>query len=187
MDILFLTVTFLAVVISIALILIGAKKKVNSCLSIGVITLLITAIAVVSYFFDWYIPLIIIFGTAGMMFTSMGTYGENSKDYTRIGLIQSVVGVVFLLIAFYYWYQGGWYTSLGIATCLTSVIFFLNGAQNVSDHLPILSLSVGVLFALITIYLWIFLELNGHVVFIGGFLGGLFLKAMWSVFYEKNY
>ena len=187
MSILFFIVAFIAALISIILITVGLRSKVSSCLSMGGITLLITVIAAVSYFFDWYIPLIIIFGIAGMIFTSIGTYGENSKDSTRIGFIQSVVGVVLLLIAFYYWYRGGWYTSLGLATSLTSVLFFLNGVQNDSEYVPILSLSVGILFALATIYLWMLLELNGYIVFIGGFLGGLMLKAMWSVFYEKNY
>ena len=187
MSILFFIVAFIAALVSIILITVGLRSKVSSCLSIGGITLLITIIAAVSYYFDWYIPLILIFGMSGMIFTSIGTYEENSKDSTKVGFIQSIVGVVLLLIAFYYWYRGGWYTSLGLATSLTSVIFFLNGIQNDSDYVPILSLSVGILFALATIYLWMFLKLNGPIVFLGGLLGGLMLKAMWSVFYEKNY
>ena len=187
MSILFFIVAFIAALVSIVLITVGLRNKVSSCLSMGGIMLLITVTTAVSYFFDWYIPLIIIFGMAGMMFTSIGTYEENSKDSTKIGFIESVVGVILLLIAFYYWYRCGWYTSLGFATSLISVLFFLNGAQNDSEYIPILSLSVGILFAIATIYLWMFLELNGYVVFLGGFLGGLILKAMWSVLYEKNY
>ena len=178
---------FVAVVISIALISIGAKKKVSGCLSIGGIMLLITVIAAVSYYFDWYVPLIFIFGTAGMLFSLMGTNSDNDGDSTGIDILETVIGVVLIFIALYYWYRGGWYTSLGLATSLTSVIFFLNGIQNDSDYVPILSLSVGILFALTTIYLWMFLKLNGPIVFLGGLLGGLMLKAMWSVFYEKNY
>ena len=187
MSILFFIVAFIAALVSIILITVGLRSKVSSCLSMGGIILLITVATAVSYYFDWYIPLIIIFGMAGMMFTSIGTYEENSKDSTKIGFIESAVGVVLLLIAFYYWYRAGWYTSLGFSVSLLGFLFFLNGTQNDSEYIPVLSLSIGILFELIAIYLWIFLELNGYIVFLGGCLGGLMLKAMWSVFYEKNY
>ena len=187
MNILLSIVAFIAVVISIVLITVGTRKKVSSCSSMGGIILLITVATAVSYYFDWFIPLIIIFGTAGMMFTFMGTSGEDSKDSTRIGFIETVIGVVLLAIALYYWYRMGWYASLGFATSLIGFLFFLGGTQNDSEYIPILSLSVGILFVLAAIYLWMFLELNGYIVFIGGFLGGLILRAMWKVFYEKNY
>ena len=187
MNILLSIVAFIAVFVSIVLITVGTREKVSSCSSMGGIILLITVATAVSYYFDWFIPLIIIFGTAGMMFTFMGTSGEDSKDSTRIGFIETVIGVVLLAIALYYWYRMEWYASLGFATSLIGFLFFLGGAQNDSEYIPILSLSVGILFALATIYLWMFLELNGYVVFLGGFLGGLILKAMWSVLYEKNY
>ena len=124
---------------------------------------------------------------AGMMFTSIGTCEENSKDSTKIGLIESVVGVVLLLIAFYYWYRAGWYTSLGFSVSLLGFLFFLNGTQNDSEYIPVLSLSIGILFELIAIYLWKFLELNRYAVFIGGFVGAFILRAMWKVLYEKDY
>lgn len=187
MDILFLIVAFIATFISIVLITVGTRKKVSSCLSMGGIILLITIVAALSYYFDWFIPLIVIFGTAGMIFTFMGTRGEDSEDSTRVGLIETVMGVVLLAIALYYWYQGGWYESLGFVTSLIGFLFFLNGIQNDSDYIPILSMSVSILFVLAAIYLWMFLELNGYVIFIGGFLGGLILRAMWKIFYEKDY
>lgn len=187
MSILFFIVAFIAALVSIILITVGLRSKVSSCLSMGGIILLITVATAVSYYFDWYIPLIIIFGMAGMMFTSIGTCEENSKDSTKIGLIESVVGVVLLLIAFYYWYRGGWYTSLGFTTSLLGFLFFLNGIQSDSEYIPFLSLSVCILFELVTIYLWMFLKINGYAVFLGGFLGSLILKAMYKVFYEKVY
>ena len=187
MNILLSIVAFIAVLISIVLITVGTREKVSSCSSMGGIILLITVATAVSYYFDWFIPLIIIFGTAGMMFTFMGTSGEDSKDSTRIGFIETVIGVVLLAIALYYWYRMEWYASLGFATSLIGFLFFLGGTQNDSEYIPILSLSVGILFVLAAIYLWMFLELNGYVVFIGGFLGGLILRAMWKVFYEKDY
>ena len=187
MNILLSIVAFIAVVISIVLITVGTRKKVSSCSSMGGITLLITVATAVSYYFDWFIPLIIIFGTAGMMFTFMGTSGEDSKDSTRIGFIETVMGVVLLGIALYFWYKGGWYESLGFTTCLISFLFLFSGLKNDSDYKPILSLSVSILFALATIYLWMFLRLNEFIVFIGGFIGALILRAMWKVFYEKDY
>jgi hypothetical protein len=187
MDILLSIVAFIAVVISIALISIGAKKKVSGCLSIGGIMLLITVITTVSYYFDWFIPLIVIFGTAGILFTFLGTYGEDREVPTEVGLMETIIGIVLLFIAFYYWYRGGWYASLGFSTSLLGFIFFLNGTQSDSEYIPVLSLSVGMLFGLATIYLWIFLELNGYAVFIGGFIGALILRAMWKVLYEKDY
>lgn len=187
MDILLSIVAFIAVVISIALISIGAKKKVSGCLSIGGIMLLITVFAAVSYYFDWYKPLILIFGTAGMLFSLMGTNSENNDDSTGIGILETIVGVVLLFIAFYYWYRGGWYTSLGFTASLLGFLFFLNGTQSDSEYKPFLSLSVGILFELVTIYLWMFLRINGCAVFLGGLLGSLILKAMCKVFYEKDY
>jgi len=187
MNILLSIVAFIAGVVSIALISIGAKKKVSGCLSIGGIMLLIIVLAAVSYCFDWYVPLIFIFGMSGMLFSLMGTYSENSEDSTEIGILETVIGIVLLFIAFYYWYRGGWYTSLGFSTSLVGFFFFLNGTQSDSEYIPVLSLSVGILFALATIYLWMFLEINGYIVFLGGLLGGLILKAMCKVFYEKDY
>lgn len=187
MDILLSIMAFVAVVISIALISIGAKKKVSGCLSIGGIMLLITVIAAVSYYFDWYVPLIFIFGTAGMLFSLMGTNSDNDGDSTGIDILETVIGVVLIFIALYYWYREGWYTSLGFITSLLGFLFFLNGTQSDSEYIPVLSLSVGILFALATIYLWMFLEINGYIVFLGGLLGGLILKAMCKVFYEKDY
>jgi len=187
MNILLSIVAFIAGVVSIALISIGAKKKVSGCLSIGGIMLLIIVLAAVSYCFDWYVPLIFIFGMSGMLFSLMGTYSENSEDSTGIGILETVIGIVLLFIAFYYWYRGGWYTSLGFSTSLVGFFFFLNGTQSDSEYIPVLSLSVGILFALATIYLWMFLEINGYIVFLGGLLGGLILKAMCKVFYEKDY
>ena len=187
MNILLSIVAFIAGVVSIALISIGAKKKVSGCLSIGGIMLLIIVLAAVSYCFDWYVPLIFIFGMSGMFFSLMGTYSENSEDSTGIGILETVIGIVLLFIAFYYWYRGGWYTSLGFSTSLVGFFFFLNGTQSDSEYIPVLSLSVGILFALATIYLWMFLEINGYIVFLGGLLGGLILKAMCKVFYEKDY
>ena len=187
MGILLSILAFIAIVISIALISIGAKKKVSGCLSIGEIILLIIVLTTVSYYFDWSILLIFIFGTAGMLFSFMGTNSENNEDSTGIGILETIVGVVLIFIALYYWYRGGWNTSLGFTTSLLGFLFFLNGTQSDSEYIPVLSLSVGILFELAAIYLWMFLELNGYIVFIGGLLGGLMLKAMWSVFYEKNY
>ncbi len=187
MGILLSILAFIAIVISIALISIGAKKKVSGCLSIGGIILLIIVLAAVSYYFDWYIPLILIFGTAGMLFSFMGTNSENNDDSTGIGILETIVGVVLLFIAFYYWYRGGWYTSLGFAASLLGFLFFLNGTQSDSEYKPFLSLSVGILFELVTIYLWMFLRINGCAVFLGGLLGSLILKAMCKVFYEKDY
>ena len=187
MGILLSILASIAIVISIALISIGAKKKVSGCLSIGGIILLIIVLAAVSYYFDWYIPLILILGTAGMLFSFMGTNSENNDDSTGIGILETIVGVVLLFIAFYYWYRGGWYTSLGFAASLLGFLFFLNGTQSDSEYKPFLSLSVGILFELVTIYLWMFLRINGCAVFLGGLLGSLILKAMCKVFYEKDY
>lgn len=187
MNILLSILAFIAVVISIALISIGAKKKVSGCLLIGGIMLLIIVLAAVSYYFDWYVPLIFIFGTAGMLFSLMGTNTENDEDSTGIGVLETIIGVVFIFIALYYWYRGGWYTSLGFTTSLLGFLFFLNGTQSDSEYIPVLSLSVGILFELAAIYLWMFLAINGYIVFIGGLLGGLILKAMCKVFYEKDY
>ena len=187
MDILLSIMAFVAVVISIALISIGVKKKVSGCLSIGGIMLLITVIAAVSYYFDWYVPLIFIFGTAGMLFSLMGTNTENDEDSTGIDILETVIGVVLIFIALYYWYREGWYTSLGFITSLLGFLFFLNGTQSDSEYIPVLSLSVGILFELAAIYLWMFLEINGCAVFLGGLLGSLILKAMCKVFYEKDY
>ena len=187
MGILLSILASIAIVTSIALISIGAKKKVSGCLSIGGIILLIIVLAAVSYYFDWYIPLILIFGTAGMLFSFMGTNSENNDDSTGIGILETIVGVVLLFIAFYYWYRGGWYTSLGFAASLLGFLFFLNGTQSDSEYKPFLSLSVGILFELVTIYLWMFLRINGCAVFLGGLLGSLILKAMCKVFYEKDY
>lgn len=187
MNILLSIVAFIAVFVSIVLITVGTREKVSSCSSMGGIILLITVATAVSYYFDWFIPLIIIFGTAGMMFTFMGTSGEDSKDSTRIGFIETVIGVVLLAIALYYWYRMEWYASLGFTTCLISFLFLFSGLKNDSDYKPILSLSVSILFALATIYLWMFLRLNEFIVFIGGFIGALILRVMWKVFYEKDY
>ena len=143
MDILLSIMAFVAVVISIALISIGVKKKVSGCLSIGGIMLLITVIAAVSYYFDWYVPLIFIFGTAGMLFSLMGTNSENDGDSTGIDILETVIGVVLISIALYYWYRGGWYTGLGFTTSLLGFLFFMNGTHSDSEilWLPILSLS----------------------------------------------
>ena len=187
MDILLLIVAFIAVVISIALISIGAKKKVSGCLSIGGIKLLIIVLAAISYYFDWYIPLIFIFGMAGMLFSLIGTNSEKNEDSTVIDILETVIGVVLIFIALYYWYRGGWYTSLGFTTSLLGFLFFLNGTQSDSENIPVLSLSVGILFELAAIYLWMFLEINGCIVFLGGLLGSWIIKAMCTVFYEKDY
>ena len=178
---------FVAVVISIALISIGVKKKVRGCLSIGGIMLLIIVFAAVSYYFDWYVPLIFIFGTAGLLFSLMGTNSDNDGDSTGIDILETVIGVVLIFIALYYWYREGWYTSLGFITSLLGFLFFLNGTQSDSEYIPVLSLSVGILFELAAIYLWMFLRINGCAVFLGGLLGSLILKAMCKVFYEKDY
>ena len=187
MNILLSIVAFIAGVVSIILITVGLRSKVSSCLSMGGIILLITVATAVSYYFDWYVPLIFIFGTAGMLFSLMGTNSDNDGDSTGIDILETVIGVVLIFIALYYLYREGWYTSLGFITSLLGFLFFLNGTQSDSEYIPVLSLSVGILFELAAIYLWIFLELNGYAVFIGGFVGALILRAMWKVLYEKDY
>ena len=187
MSILLSIVAFLVTLVSISLIVVGVKNKVNSCSIIGGTILSIFILMVLCYFLNWIIPLILVFGLIGTIFTFMGTSKDEEENISKFGIIYCVLGLLFYFISFYYWYKGGWYTSMGIALCSLISITFINVILCKKDCIPLFSIAVCVLISLATIYVWMFLELNGILILISGIVIGIIIQSIWRLIYRESW
>jgi len=180
-------VAFIVAVISIALIVVGVKNRVNSCTTMGGTILSVSILMVLCYFLNWIIPLIIIFGLIGTIFTFMGTSKDEEENISNFGIIYCILGLLFYFISFYYWYKGGWYTSMGIALCSLISITFINVILCKKGYIPLFSIAVCVLISLATIYVWMFLKLNGILIITSGFAIGIIIQSIWRLIYRESW
>ena len=84
MSILLSIVACVVTIISVVLIAVGVKNKVNSCSEMGGIILLVSILMGACYFLNWIIPLIIIFGLLGTIFTFMGTSKDEEETISKL-------------------------------------------------------------------------------------------------------
>lgn len=184
MNTLFFIVTALVAILSLYLLIEGLMKKVPSCHKVGGTILLVSLFAVWCYFLNWALPLVLIFGIAGCIFASMGTYGEDDTENFTMGLGFCIVGAIFYIISFYFWYQSGWYTSLAFTTFILCCLSYINSMQK--KYVPVLSLLMSIFFMVVTAYVWRTEEVSIPLVCIGGGITSLILKACW-IMYEKKF
>ena len=187
MSILLSVVACVVTIISVVLIAVGVKNKVNSCSEMGGIILLVSILMGACYFLNWIIPLIIIFGLLGTIFTFMGTSKDEEETISKLGITYCALGLIFYFISFYYWYQGGWYTSMGITLCTLISITLINvmfcGGKNC---FPLFSIVVCVLLSAATYYVWIFLKPDGILILTVGTLLGITIQAIWRLTYGRK-
>ena len=180
---LFFTLIALVAVLSLYLLVEGLMKKVPSCHKVGGTILLVSLFAVWCYFLNWALPLVLIFGIAGCIFASMGTYGEDGTENLKMGLGFCIIGMIFYILSFHFWYQSGWYTSLASTTFILCCLSYINSTQK--KHIPALSLLMSIFFMAVTAYVWRTAEVSILLVCIGGGILSLILKACWNVMYKK--
>ena len=186
MSILLSIVACVVTIISVVLIAVGVKNKVNSCSEMGGIILLVSILMGACYFLNWIIPLIIIFGLLGTIFTFMGTSKDEEETISKLGIIYCTLGLIFYFISFYYWYQGGWYTSMGIALFTLISITFINVISCEKNCFPLFSIVVWWIFSLATYYVWMFLKPDGILILTVGTLLGITIQAIWRLTYGKK-
>lgn len=187
MDILLFVVTILVTICALFLLIEGVTKGVPSCYKTGGVMILIPVFVVVGYLINWLFPLVFIYGILGVIMTMMGTFGENDAETFKMGIVFCIIGVIFYIISFYYWYQSGWYTSLAFTTFTLCCLSLINSMQCDSNRKPVLSLSMSLLFVIITAYVWITTEIDIVMVCVGGVIVSLLLKALWKIIYERDY
>ena len=187
MNILLSFVACIVAIVSIALIAVGVKNKVNSCSVMGGTILSVSILMGACYFLNWIIPLIIIFGLLGTVFTFMGTSKDEEETISKLGIIYCTLGLIFYFISFYYWYKGGWYTSMGIALYALISITFINILFCKKNCFPLVSIAVWVLVSLATLYACMFLKLNcGTFVLIVGTVIGIIIQTIWRLTYGRE-
>lgn len=166
--------------ISLSLIISGVKKRVPSCYKIGGVLLAISILAVVCYFMNWSIPMIVIFGLAGTVLTHIGSSAENYPESLDVGILECFLGIMLYVASFYYWYQSGWYLSLAICSWLISCIYLINIMQAEKGVIPKISIILSIIFAAFTVFVWYMHNLNGIVIFMSGCIGSLLLNIVWN-------
>ena len=186
MSILLSAVACIATIISIALIAVGVKNKVNSCSIMGGTILSVSILMGACYFLNWIIPLIIIFGLLGTIFAFMGTSKDEEETISKLGIIYCALGLIFYFISFYYWYQGGWYTSMGIALYTLTSITFINVISCKEKRFPLFSIVLWLLFSFATIYVWMFLKPDGTLILILGTVIGIIIQVVWRLTYGRK-
>ncbi len=186
-DILLSILALIALSISLPLIVAGIKKKVPSCYKIGGSLLMISIFTAVCYFFNWPIPMIVIFGLAGTILTYIGSSAEDDPKAFSVGVLDCFLGIMLYIASFYYWYQSGCYLSLAIFSWLISCIYLINIMQAEKGVTPKISIVLSIIFAAFATFLWYTHNLDGITIFMSGCIGSLLLNIIWNSLVVKKW
>jgi hypothetical protein len=184
-----LSLTVLATILlifSIGMLVVGITKKVDSVAWIGALTLIILTALAICYFAGWMIPVIAILGVFAFGFTIIGTSGEESEESFKFGLFYLAIGLFLFFNAFLLWYDTGHYTSMAFGSWFLCFTFVINAMHCHKDFIPVLSMGTALLFALLAIYLWMMLGLNGMPIFWSGTFAAIFARSIWWLIYGRK-
>lgn len=185
MDILVYIVIGIIALISLYLLIEGISKDMPICYGVGGVALVVSIITAVSYFFGWYMPMILFFGIFGAIITLMGVSGEQESETFKIGIIFCGIGLIFCFISFYYWYISGWYMSMAIVTCALSYRCVKNVLKGRKEYFPIFSASLLLMFVGITIYISVVHEVNIILILLLGVFVEIISHYIWTIVYDK--
>ena len=172
--------------IGLIALVVGFIKDVRSIKLIGVYVLGFLAAMLGCYIMGWTIPMIIVMGLIASAFLFIGTSGEDSEDSFYFGIFYMCIGLYLFYNTFLLWYQNGWYTSMAFTAWLLCITSLINAFNCNKDYIPILSLITSVIFALLTIYLWMMLSLKGMQIFWSGTFAAIFLRSLWWLVYGRK-
>jgi len=185
MKILFFIVAFIAVIISLSLIVIGQRKKVPSCTNIGLWIFAISVLVIVFHFMELFVPLSIIFIILGTISILMGTATDGEQQgISQSGMFYCFMGLVFYSISYYYLYVCRFYTIIAIISFAFACVSFVNMIRCKKN--PVLSCFICLIFILTTACFLKIFSLNGLVILLVGSVIGLFLQGCWILFIEQK-
>lgn len=172
--------------LGILALLVGFLKDVRSIKIIGLSLLTILVASVCFYLVGWIIPLILVIGGFATLFLLLGTSGEDSNDSFYFGIVYMIIGFYLFFNVFLLWYSTGHYTSMAFAAWFFCITLLINAMHCNKDYVPILSMISSVLFALLTIYMWMLHNLDGMPIFWSGFFGAIFARTLWWLVYGRK-